>query len=49
MFMLVMLAFLLGNGIVSCTAKRIAAKDAPYRKSKSDEKATFFKCLEGIG
>ena len=40
---------LFGYGIVPTLREGIAAQDAPYRQNKSDKKATFLKCLEGIG
>ena len=49
MFMLVTLAFLLGYGIVARTAEGVTAEYPPHAQRKSDEKAAFLKCLEGIG
>ena len=40
---------LVRHGIVAPLTKRIATKQSPKRKSKSDEKAAFLKCLYGIG
>ena len=39
----------LGYGVVSGLAKRIAAQDAPYRQYGSDNKAAFPVRLEGVG
>lgn len=49
MFMLVTLAFFLGYGVISRTAEGVTAEYPPYRQCKPNEKATFLKCLEGIG
>ena len=35
--------------VISARAKRIAAEYAPYCKTKAHKKATFLKCLYGIG
>ena len=37
------------NGIIPACTKRVAAKDSPNRKTETHEKATFGKCLKGIG
>ena len=37
------------DGVISACAKRITAKDSPNRKPETHEKATFGKCLKGIG
>ena len=42
-------AFFLGNGIIAPFSKGIAAKYSPYGKTESNEKASFLKCLNGIG
>jgi len=39
----------LGNGVVTSAAKGIASENAPHTESKTDKKATFCKCLNGIG
>ena len=39
----------LRHGIVATLAKRVASKNAPNGKDKPHKKATFFKCLNGIG
>jgi len=38
-----------GNGILASGNKWIAPKYPAYRKKKADKKATFLKCLNGIG
>ena len=43
------LLFSLGDGIVATLGIWVAAKYPPDRKSKSDEKAAFSECLNGIG
>ena len=42
-------ALFLGNGIIAPFPKGIAAKYSPYGKPESNEKASFLKCLNGIG
>ena len=41
--------FLFGNGVVSSRTERIAAENAPYRQPEAHKKASFLKCLDGIG
>jgi hypothetical protein len=38
-----------GYGIISAGTKRVAAKNSRYHQIKPDEKASFFKRLQGIG
>ncbi len=40
---------LFGNGVIPAFGKRITAQNAPYSQNKADKKATFHKCLKGIG
>jgi len=40
---------LLGHRIIPARAKGIAAEDTPDRERKTDKKAAFLKCLDGIG
>ena len=42
-------ALFFGNGIIAPFPKGIAAKYSPYGKPESNEKASFLKCLNGIG
>ena len=38
-----------GYGIISAGAERVTAKNSRYRQIHTDEKASFLKCLKGIG
>ena len=37
------------NGVEAPRTKRIATQNAPHRQTESHKKATFLKCLQGIG
>ena len=40
---------MLGDGVVARPAKGVTAQKAPHRQEKPYKKATFLKCLNGIG